>query len=262
MKSILNRNILSELRERIKDTRHRLILLDFDGTLVEFKADITTAVPSRELLNLLKKIAAAAENELIIITGRREDDIDRLVGHLPIDIIAEHGSMIRENRTWRTLLDGTTYWKKEVLPLMNGYCSRTPNSFVEEKHFSLAWHFRNADQQTGNKNARALTGALKKIAFQNDLRILDGGKVVEILSKNVNKGAATQYLLIKGYDFILSIGDGKTDEDMFNVLLNNTNAFTFKIGQGNTCAKYKLKDIEQVIKLLKNLLIDVNLTGT
>jgi trehalose 6-phosphate synthase/phosphatase len=174
MKSTVNDNKLSELVEKIKDARQRLILLDFDGTLVDFKPDISAAVPSRNLLNLLKKLAAASDTQLIIITGRRQDNIDRLVGHLPIDIIAEHGSMIRENRIWRTLLDGASGWKKEVFPVMNEYCSMTPNSFIEEKHFSLAWHFRNADQQTGKNNARALTSALKKVTLQNDLKILDG----------------------------------------------------------------------------------------
>jgi trehalose 6-phosphate synthase/phosphatase len=69
---------------------------------------------------------------------------------------------------------------------------------------------------------------------------------------------ALQYLFNKkNYDFILSIGDGKTDEDMFNVLLNNNNAFTIKIGKGNTLAKSKLPDIEQVIKLLEKLLFEM-----
>lgn len=258
MNNALNDNRLSELVEKIKNTRRRLILLDFDGTLVDFKPDIAAAVPSRNLLSLLKKIACMSDNKLIIITGRRQDDIDRLVGHLPIDIIAEHGSMIRENQTWRTLLDGSSEWKKEVLPVMNEFCSITPNSFIEEKHFSLAWHFRNVERQTGKTNSRALVNALKKVTAKDNLRILEGGKVVEILSKNINKGAATQYLLDKkSYDCILSIGDGKTDEDMFNVLMNNGNAITVKIGRGSTFAKYKLPDIEQVIKLLEKLLIEM-----
>jgi trehalose-6-phosphatase len=50
MKSTVNDNKLSELVEKIKDARQRLILLDFDGTLVDFKPDISAAVPSRNLL--------------------------------------------------------------------------------------------------------------------------------------------------------------------------------------------------------------------
>ncbi len=255
MKRRLNDDMLSDLLEKIRNTRRRLILLDFDGTLVDFKPDIALAIPSGELLNLLKKIAKVPGNKLVIITGRKEDDIDRMVGHLPIDIVAEHGAVIRENGMWRILLDGSPDWMKEVLPIMNEYCSMTPNSFVEEKHFSLAWHFRNADKQTGENNSKKLSNALKKYTSRNDLKILNGGKVVEILCSNINKGAATRYLLNKrSYDLILSMGDGKTDEDMFKALLNNNNSFTFKIGQGNSLAKYKLTNIEQVIELLESLL--------
>jgi trehalose-6-phosphatase len=51
----------------------------------------------------------------------------------------------------------------------------------------------------------------------------------------------------------LSIGDDATDEEMFEFLFHNTNAFTVKVGTGNTYAKYKIDGIRDVVSLLKHL---------
>jgi trehalose 6-phosphate synthase/phosphatase len=57
----------------------------------------------------------------------------------------------------------------------------------------------------------------------------------------------------KNYDFVLSIGDDTTDEEMFEFLLPVSKAFTIKVGTGVTFAKYKLPGINEVGLLLKHL---------
>ena len=44
-----------------------------------------------------------------------------------------------------------------------------------------------------------------------------------------------------------------TDEEMFEFLLSNPDAFTIKVGNGDTLAKYKLAGINDVVLLLKHL---------
>jgi trehalose 6-phosphate synthase/phosphatase len=88
------------------------------------------------------------------------------------------------------------------------------------------------------------------------LKILDGNKVVEILMNETGKGNAVKKLLEKdSYDFVLSIGDDATDEEMFEFFLNNPNALTIKVGEGTTCARYQLQSISNVESLLKKLSI-------
>ncbi len=259
MNSSRTNSRFGELTEKAKKAKNKLILLDFDGTLVDFTSDAASTKPSKDLLCLLYKIADISDNQLIIITGRKRDEIDKMVGRLPIDIIAEHGAIIREDREWRTLVDGNTDWKKEVLPIITRFNNISPDAFVEEKGFSLAWHYRSVEHQTGMENSRALIKALKKVSTHHNLKVLEGKKVVEIINKNISKGLAVQYLIEKkNYDYILSVGDDRTDEDMFKVLLNNDNAYTVKIGRGNTYAKYKLSNIQQVILLLEQLQIEMS----
>ena len=88
-----------------------------------------------------------------------------------------------------------------------------------------------------------------------NFKVLDGNKVVEIKSDENGKGRAAKYFVEQGdYDFILSIGDDKTDEEMFEFFLNHPEAITIKVGEGNTMAKYLLESVDQVIKLLNRLL--------
>jgi len=257
MKNVRTSNRLTEITEKFRDAGNKLTLLDFDGTLVDFASDATDAVPSKELLDLLQKVADIPGNHLIIITGRQMNEIDKMVGHLPIDIIAEHGAMIREKAIWKTLIEGKTEWKKEVFPIIMSYNIINPNSFIEEKSYSLAWHYRNVEPKTGKADSRGLIKVLSRFTLDYDLKILDGNKVVEIICKNVNKGSAVLYLLNKmSYDFILSMGDDITDEDMFRILLDNNKAYTVKIGPGDTCARYRLAGIQQVIALLERFLIE------
>jgi trehalose 6-phosphate synthase/phosphatase len=240
--------------EKANRALNRLILLDFDGTLVDFTPDAATTVPSKQLLLLLRKIAEAPNSQVIIITGRTQEDIDRLVGHLPLNIVAEHGAMIRENNQWRALLDEDTSWKNMVFPIISRFTVISPNSFLEEKNFSLAWHYRNVESDIGKANSRALIRELEKVAPLYGLKILDGKKVVEIVSRNTSKGLMVKYLTSgKNFDFIIALGDDITDEDMFSVLANDKNAFTLKIGPGNTSAKYTLKDIGEALFLLEQL---------
>jgi len=51
----------------------------------------------------------------------------------------------------------------------------------------------------------------------------------------------------------LSIGDDVTDEEIFELFMNDTNAFTIKVGNGRTVANYWFEDVSDVIELLKYL---------
>ena len=50
------------------------------------------------LIDILKKLIDNPQTKVFIITGRGYQDIDKLLDHLPINIIAEHGAMIKERR--------------------------------------------------------------------------------------------------------------------------------------------------------------------
>jgi trehalose 6-phosphate synthase/phosphatase len=54
------------------------------------------------------------------------------------------------------------------------------------------------------------------------------------------------------YDFILAVGDDRTDEDLFHAL--PAEAVTIKVGVTASLAKYTLKDQQGVVRLMDRLL--------
>jgi len=246
---------MKEVIEKYTKSVRRLILLDYDGTLVDFSPIPEKAIPSEELVDILKKLENNPKTTVIIISGRIYQDIDKLIGHLPIVLIAEHGAMFKINGEWKRQAIDNDLWKNKVLPILNQITLTCPKSFVEEKQFSLNWDYRYVDSESGYIRSREIIRMLEDNYIQSyNLKILDGNKSVEIMSKEISKGKAIIKMIEQNnYDYILSIGDDATDEEMFEFLLDQPNAETIKIGNTTTLAKHKLNDVKDVIILLKQL---------
>jgi trehalose 6-phosphate synthase/phosphatase len=245
------------LLNKFQEAKHILILLDYDGTVVEYAATPNRALPTHRLLNVLLKLCSNPRVQLIIVTGRAYQNIDKLIGSLPVDIIAEHGAMIKIKGHWEKRINDDGSWKNKILPFFNMITSSCPNSFVEEKHYSIAWHYRNADKEAGYHHSMELIRILEHIAPSYNLEIFTGHCIVEIMSKETNKGIVTESILTGApYDYILCAGDDRTDEYMFRSLENVKNADTIKVGAGETLAKYRLNNVEQTISFLEKLVAD------
>ncbi|MFB2121148.1 bifunctional alpha,alpha-trehalose-phosphate synthase (UDP-forming)/trehalose-phosphatase [Parapedobacter sp. 2B3] len=245
--------IENQIIARYKEAASRLLLLDYDGTLVGFQADIDKASPDDELYRVLDTLEAGINNHLVIISGRKHSTLEKWFQNKPYSLIAEHGVWTKEpNTEWRLKSGLSNTWKEEVGTFMESYADRTPGAFVEEKSFSLAWHYRKVQRDLGALRAHELIEGLRDYSASYGLQLLDGDKVVEIRSAEVNKGRATLDILHENrYDFILSIGDDRTDEDTFHVLPRE--AFTIKVGTEVSAARFYLKHQRDARVLLQKL---------
>ena len=89
---------------------------------------------------------------------------------------------------------------------------RLPGSFVEEKEFSLAWHYRQAHPRISELRAREIINDLLNLTANFNLQIMEGSKVVEVKVAIINKGqAALAWISQEKWDFVLAIGDDLTD---------------------------------------------------
>ena len=142
---------------------------------------------------------------------------------------------------------------ENIMPILETFVDRTPGTFIETKKYSLAWHYRMADPELAKIRTIELNTVLTSMVANNELSILQGNKVIEIKSSNVNKGRAmNQILLQKKYDFIAIAGDDWTDEYMFDEAPER--AYTLKVGLENTKAKYHIKSHERILELLSKLI--------
>ncbi len=234
-------------------SNERLIFLDYDGTLVPFEQKPEQAEPNNQVINMLKGLTHEPKNEVIIISGRDKDTLDQWFGNLNLGLVAEHGAWVKEKgKTWETLEPLKTDWKKEIRPILEMYMDRTPGSFIEEKDFSLVWHYRRAESGLGLMRALELKDALLDLTSNLNLEVLEGSKVIEVRNAGVNKGrSALRWITKEMWDYILAIGDDVTDEDIFAILPKT--AYTIKIGLDSSQARFNLESVYDTNKLLKNL---------
>ena len=241
------------LRNRYVRAKRRLILLDYDGTLVNFTTHVEDAIPDEELYTILNTLTEDKKNKVVIISGRPYAHLQKWFGHLPLDLVAEHGVLQKKNGgQWQQTLKLDSSWKNKLLPILQTYAERTPGSFVEEKDHSLAWHYRGAENDLGNVRANELVGNVRYLIADLPLLILNGNKIIEIKSSETNKGkAALNYADNDNYSFVMALGDDTTDEDMFKAIKEF--GYTIKIGQKRSMAEYYFNTVEEARNLLDNL---------
>jgi len=221
---------------------------------VPFNKNVMGAVPDAELLQLLQDLCSDKHNKVVITSGRDYQTLDKWLGHLPVDIIAEHGAWYRDHgKFWRSKRDLNDDWKQEIFNVMNHFVRRTPGATIEEKSYSLAWHYRKVEDGLGNLRVQELMADIKHFVSDRGLQMLQGDKVLEIKSIAVNKGrAATRWLEKDSYDFMMAIGDDHTDEDTFKAMPED--AITIKVGSTMSAATYYLGNYEDVRKLLREMI--------
>jgi trehalose 6-phosphate synthase/phosphatase len=235
-----------------RKSKRRLLLLDYDGTLVSFASLPLEAKPDIHLIELLESLTKKEENEVYIISGRESVALENWIGHIPLNIISEHGARIKlKGKGWQTQVLTSYDWKPTVRTIMNSYVKRCANSFTEEKDFSVVWHYRNANQDQAKLRSLELIAELSEYTHNLELQVMPGNKIVEVRSLGIDKGKAVRKILLNSdFDFILAAGDDKTDEDMFKVLADLNNVYTIKIGADASYANYNLHTSQMMISML------------
>ena len=256
---LLDEAARDELIAAYETAPRRLLMLDYDGTLVPFAATPEKAAPSAKVLDLLTKLTADPRNDVVVISGRQRDSLDQWLGELPIDLVAEHGVWLRvQGDEWITAEPVTDEWKPRIRPVLDLFADRAPGSFVEEKDYSLAWHYRAIHPTLAATRVEELKEALAGITDDHDLSIMEGNKVVEIKLARVGKGhAAHRWISHADRRFVLAIGDDRTDEDMFEMAPDD--AWTIKVGHGSTHARFSVRGIVNVHALLARM-VEVDAT--
>lgn len=253
---VINNEISSVITSDYRKAKNRMFILDYDGTLVSFAKYPELAVMDQNTLSLLKEILKDKNNNIAIISGRDKGFLEAQFKGMDLTIVAEHGLFIkRPGEEWSRLANSDPHWKKMILPLLNEYVNRCNGAFIEEKEGSLAWHYRNADSDYAQLRLNELKDDLSGIIrYKTDLEILEGHKVLEIKSGRYSKGTAANELMKNRIcDFILTAGDDKTDESLF--LSVPSYAYTIRIGLNPSHAKYNVRNVSAMLKLLKAITV-------
>ena len=251
-KKKLGSELTSKIRKSYLKSLHRLIILDYDGTLSPFKNKPEEAFPTQDIIDVLNKLCKDKKNEVVISSGRDHKTLEEWLGHLPLKMSAEHGAFFKENGIW-IKKEGQVDWSGEILEILHAFIDKTPRSKLEIKETALVWHYRKVDDWLASLREQQLVNALISPCSRLNLQIMRGNRIVEIKSPIYTKGSEVKRILLKDkYDFILAIGDDITDEDTFRALPRT--AYTVKIGTVSENAKYYLLSQTSTLPFLKALM--------
>jgi trehalose-phosphatase len=148
-------------------------------------------------------------------------------------------------------------WKQDVLQIFEYYTERTPGSFIEYKQSSLTWHYRLADPVYGSWQAKECQIHLEKMFLSKmPLEVLTSKKNLEVRPISINKGEMVKRILVlyPNVDFILCVGDDRTDEDMFRAIRTTVpieiSYFTCILGEKSSQAQYCMKDSDELVNFI------------
>ena len=240
--------------ETLRAAGRGVLALDYDGTLAPFQLDRYAAVPYPGVREVLGRILDAGRTRVVLISGRKAEEVRDLLGIVPApEIWGVHG----RQRLWPNgrceiaplkpdeegALHEATAWVENA-----GYVS-----LAEFKPGSLALHWRGRSDDEAIRIDAGARAALEPIAARAGMALLgfDGG--VELRAKEPNKGSAARALFA---EFVpptpfAYLGDDTTDEDAF-VALRGTGALSVLVRPGwrETAAEVWIRPPEELLAFL------------
>jgi trehalose 6-phosphate phosphatase len=232
------------------------VFLDYDGTLTPIVSHPEDAWLPESMRQTLRSLAARVP--VAILSGRDLDDVrgrvlvDGIVyaGSHGFDIAGAGGLRRELGAAYLPVLDAAETELREAL-------DEIPGAQLERKHFSVAAHYRNVNENDAFKVALAVDAVA---ARHRELRKIDGKRVYELLPDiDWNKGKAVLWLLEtlsleRGNALPIFIGDDRTDEDAFRALEKCGVAILVSEHPQVTAANYWLNNPEEVERFLGELI--------
>ncbi|KAL1295955.1 hypothetical protein HN51_056758 [Arachis hypogaea] len=251
-----------------KRTKHRAILLDYDGTMMQPGSISTT--PSTEAVAILNSLCKDTKNCVFIVSGKERKTLtDWFSSCERLGVAAEHGYFVRTNHNadWEECVSVPDFdWKQIAEPVMQLYTETTDGSNIETKETALVWNYEFADRDFGSCQAKELLDHLESVLANEPVSVKSSPHIVEVKPQGVSKGIVAERLLLTMQqmgvipDFVLCIGDDRSDEDMFGVIMNAraslspvAEVFPCTVGQKPSKAKYYLEDTSEILRMLQGL---------
>ncbi len=246
--------IQHDILERYRDAKHRIVVTNYDRVLVPFSGEFNSVEPTEFLKKIIAEITGNENTDLVINSGRSRKYLDKWLGDLDINMTAEHGTWVKDADTnkWTLMKKVSTEWKEEIMPILEMYNDRLPGASIEEKEYSVAWHYIKADVEQSSFISKELFDNLVSITHNMNIRVEYGSQAIEIYHAGIDKSEIVKYFLDKKkYDFIFLIGNNWSDEELYRILPDHS--YSVNIGNIYTDANFMIKDHSEALFFLKSM---------
>lgn len=166
------------------------LLLDIDGTLLDIAPSARQVRMPHDLAENLYRLSQKLDGAFALISGRTIEDIDRLFAPYAFACAGVHGAEYRLSS--QSPVIQTAPLPETLLTHAAQACGTIPGVLLENKTYALAFHYR--QNPSAQERVQMLAAHLAETE-SNDLRLLLGRKVVEIVSPHCDKGMALRRLM-------------------------------------------------------------------
>ncbi|XP_051187465.1 alpha,alpha-trehalose-phosphate synthase [UDP-forming] 6 [Lolium perenne] len=261
---------VEQLVSAYRRTTKRAILLDYDGTLMPQTSFGKN--PSSKTIDMLNSLCRDKNNMVLLASTKTRATLSEWFSPCEnLGLAAEHGYFLRMrgDAEWETCAPAPdSSWKQIVEPVMRTYTETTDGSTIEDKETAIVWCYEDADPDFGSCQAKELHDHLESVLSNEPVSVKADVNHVEVKPQGVNKGLVAKRLLSamqeRGAlpDFVLCIGDDRSDEDMFEVITTSVDrpclspdatVFACTVGRKPSKAKYYLDDPADIVRLIQAL---------
>ncbi len=227
------------------------LFLDVDGTLVEIAAAPDAVRVPPELVALLGRLERGLGGALALVSGRTIETLDALFSPLRLAAAGNHGLERRPSggRLFRPAMSSAI---APVRAAMAAYAGAHDGVVLEDKHLSVALHFRAAPGAGGGAQALA-----EGLAADSDggLFVQHGKMMVELRPPDGDKGSAIAEFMGEAPfagRLPVFVGDDVTDEPGF-IAVNAMGGHSIRVGaNGRSSARHVLNDVSSLRSWLKS----------
>jgi trehalose 6-phosphate phosphatase len=239
----------------VRDAERYALFFDFDGTLADIAARPDEVRVSEYTRTTLQALSEALGGAVAIISGREIASVDGFLGPVQLAISGVHGLTRRDalGRVHASEIDSKGI--ADVEQRLVTFVAANPGLLLETKRGAVALHYRQRPELEAASHA-AMRGAVNG---KDSIKLRPGKMVIEALAHEGNKGAAIgSFLAEPPFRGRLPVfaGDDVTDEDGF-ALVNSLSGISIKVGAGETQARYRAKNTQELLSWLKNVLEDI-----
>lgn len=259
MTTTLDARLRGELLEQLARAPALVCFLDYDGTLVPFASRPELALPTPQLLEILRRLARLPRVRVSIVSGRRAADLQRFLPVGGLSYVGVHGAELLTADGKYCVCDparAAQPWIAEGRRKLELACTDLPGVWIEDKTYSLACHVRQAPTDVQAAAEQRIARVHDELAARGaPLELLRGHLVYELRPRGVNKGLAALRVLrdFRSDALCLYAGDDATDEDAFRLLPRTTVTIRVSAEASGSAARYRVPGPSDLLALLEDL---------
>ncbi len=218
-------------RSLVPQLDHCAILLDIDGTLLDFAPTPREIWVPPGLTKTLNRLLQRTSGALALVSGRSLNDIDLIFAPAQFPAVGGHGAEMRISRDSEAVATHAPPMDKELKIRLAAIAKLSPGILLEDKGYSLALHYRLAPH--AEKAIYEAVSLIRADLPNAPIEVLPGKCVCEIKHSGFTKATGVTELIthepFRGRRPIF-IGDDVTDETVF-AIMPDLGGLAFSVGR-------------------------------